>query len=512
MQSVWQDNGEEKRVVAPLSLIASAFAPVANVRQSLTPQLQQTDDDSVVLLIDLGRGQQRLGGSALAQVHDQTGGEAPDIEQADDLAALFQGIQLLNDAGLLLAYHDRSDGGLFTTLCEMAFAGHLGLDVDIAGLGDDATAALFNEEAGVVVQVRREDATAVMEHFARTSLTGHVHELGMVTRQHELHIKADDRTIYRQELPALQRLWSATSYHMQARRDNPDCAREEYAALQDWQKPGLQCTTPYPAASLSAPLPGGTRPQVAILREQGVNGQVEMAAAFERAGFDAFDVHMTDLINGHADLQQFHGLAACGGFSYGDVLGAGGGWAKSILFNEALYDQFAAFFQRPDTFSLGVCNGCQMLAQLRDLIPGAEHWPRFLRNRSEQFEARLSQVEILASPSILLRDMQGARLPVAVAHGEGRVSFDNPADATGAVPAMRYIDADGQAACHYPANPNGSPDGLTGFTTADGRATILMPHPERVFLSQQFSWLPADWQACEGPWLKLFRNARDWLS
>ena len=512
MQSVWQDNGEEKRVIAPLSLIVSAFAPVANVRQSLTPQLQQTNEDSVVLLIDLGRGYQRLGGSALAQVHDQSGGEAADIEQADDLVALFQGIQLLNAAGLLLAYHDRSDGGLFTTLCEMAFAGHLGLTIDITALGSNAAAVLFNEEAGAVVQLRCEDAAAVMDHFARTSLAGHVHEIGTVKSEHELHIKADERTIYRQSLPALQRLWSATSYHMQARRDNPACAREEYAALQDWQQPGLQCTTPYTAASLSAPVTGDTRPRIAILREQGVNGQVEMAAAFEHAGFDAYDVHMTDLINGHTDLQQFHGLAACGGFSYGDVLGAGGGWAKSILFNESLREQFAAFFQRPDTFSLGVCNGCQMLAQLRDLIPGAEHWPRFLRNRSEQFEARLSLVEILASPSILLRGMQGARLPIAVAHGEGRVSFDDPADAAHAIPAISYIEPNGQAASHYPANPNGSPDGLTGFTTTDGRATILMPHPERVFLSQQFSWLSADWQATEGPWLKLFRNARDWLN
>ncbi len=512
MQTVWQNDGEEKRITAPLSLIVSAFAPVANVRQSLTPQLQQTQDDSVLLLIDLGRGRQRLGGSALAQVYERTGGEAPDIDQAPDLLECFRGIQLLNDAGLLLAYHDRSDGGLLTTLCEMAFAGRLGMDIDIAGLGNEPLAILFNEEAGAVIQVRGEDTATVQAHFAQTSLAGHVHEIGRVSADHELRIRAGDQAVYSQTLPLLQRWWSATSYHMQALRDNPDCAREEYAALQDWQDPGLQCQTPYTAESLSAPLPGGTRPRVAVLREQGVNGQVEMAAAFERAGFDAFDVHMSDLISGTTDLQQFSGLAACGGFSFGDVLGAGGGWAKSILFSDHLREQFSAFFARPDTFSLGVCNGCQMLAQLRDLIPGADHWPRFLRNRSEQFEARLALVEVLDSPSILLRGMQGARLPIAVAHGEGRVSYDNESDAERVVPALRYIDHYGQPASSYPANPNGSPAGVTGFTTTDGRVTILMPHPERVFLSQQYSWLPSDWRAPEGPWLRLFRNARHWLA
>lgn len=351
----------------------------------------------------------------------------------------------------------------------------------------------------------------IRQHFEQTSLAGHIHELGRVTIEHELHIHVGNQSVFNSRLPELQRWWSETSYHMQALRDNPDCAREEYESVQDWQDPGLQCQVPFPAESLSAPLPAGSRPRVAILREQGVNGQMEMAAAFDRAGFDAVDIHMSDLVNGNTELQQFSGLAACGGFSYGDVLGAGGGWARSILFSERLRDQFAAFFSRSDTFALGVCNGCQMLAQLRDLIPGAEHWPRFLRNRSEQFEARLALVEVLESPSILLKGMQGARLPIAVAHGEGYASFVRESDAAKAIPALRYIDNYGRAATVYPANPNGSPGGVTGFTTDDGRVTILMPHPERVFLSQQYSWLPDDWRTAEGPWLRLFRNARDWL-
>ncbi|WP_259055748.1 phosphoribosylformylglycinamidine synthase [Methylohalomonas lacus] len=510
MQTVWQQDGAERRAVAPLSLIVTAFAPVANVRQSLTPELQTLDEPTSLLLIDLGRGRQRLGGSSLAQVYEQTGGDSPDCERPEDLVELFRAIQLFNDNGLLLAYHDRSDGGLFTTLCEMAFAAHRGLDIDVVALGDNAAAALFNEELGAVIQVRTADRDAVLEHFEQTSLAGHVHAIGAPADGHDLTIRRNGRTIFTGSLPALQAHWSATSYHMQSLRDNPECAREEYAQLQDWRDPGLRCEAPF-AERLAAPLPGGARPRVAILRDQGVNGQVEMAAAFERAGFDAFDVPMTDLLTGRADLGDYAGLAACGGFSYGDVLGAGGGWAKSIRFNNRLRDQFAAFFERSDKFALGVCNGCQMFSQLRDLIPGAAHWPDFLRNRSEQFEARLALVEVLDSPSVLLAGMQGARLPIAVAHGEGRVSFADPGAADQAIPALRYIDSHGKPANRYPANPNGSTDGVTGFTSDDGRVTILMPHPERMFLRQQYSWLPADWTTADGPWLQLFRNARFWL-
>jgi len=511
MQTVWRDGHEEKRVIAPLSLIVSAFAPVANVRQSLTPQLQDTGPEALLLLIDPARGRQRLGGSALAQVYGITGGEAPDLEWAGDLIELFRGIQILNDAGLLLAYHDRSDGGLFVTLCEMAFAGHRGMDLDIGGLGEDPLAALFNEECGAVVQVRKEDLPSVLDHFDRTSLAGHVHVLGSVAGHHAVNIRSGDRNVFNENLPALQKTWSSTSHAMQSLRDNPECAHEEFESACDWTDPGLHCSTPFAPESVSAALPGGVRPRIAILREQGINGQVEMAAAFERAGFDAYDVHMNDLLDSRVDLQNFKGLAACGGFSYGDVLGAGGGWAQSIRYNRHLRDQFAAFFERSDTFALGVCNGCQMLARLHDLIPGAGHWPRFLRNRSEQFEARLVMVEVLESPSILFAGMHGARLPIAVAHGEGRARFPDEFSAREAIPALRYIDNHGRPATTYPANPNGSPDGVTGYTTGDGRVTILMPHPERVFLRQQYSWLPPEWQAGEGPWLKLFRNARHWL-
>lgn len=508
MQTVWHQAQQEHRVVAPLSLIVSAFAPIADVHRSLTPQLRTDVGSTRLLLIDPGRGRNRLGGSALAQVFNRQGGPVPDLDDAGDLIALFQAVQILNETGHLLAYHDRSDGGLFAALCEMAFAAHCGLAIDISPIGGDPLASLFSEEAGAVLQVRAEDIDTVRDTFAGTGLEDHVHDLGEVRAGHQLALMHNGSTLYETDLPSLQAIWSETSYRMQALRDNPDCAREEYLLLQDWRDPGLSVHAPFtklPEIAIHT-----RRPRVAVLREQGVNGQVEMAAAFERAGFESVDVHMTDLATGGLDLNGFSGLAACGGFSYGDVLGAGGGWARAILFNPQLRDLFADFFNRQDTFALGVCNGCQMLSQLQELIPGADHWPAFNRNRSEQFEARLSMVEVLESPSILFAGMGGARFPIAVAHGEGRAVFKHD-NISAAQPALRYIDNHGLPTEKYPANPNGSPDGFTGFTTPDGRVTILMPHPERVFLWQQYSWFPDEWTEADSPWMRLFRNARAWL-
>jgi phosphoribosylformylglycinamidine synthase len=508
MQTVWHENNKEHRVVAPLSLIVSAFAPVAEVRQSLTPQLQLDKGPTRLLLIDLGRGQNRLGGSALAQVFNRNGGPVADLDAAGDLVELFRSVQLLNDSGHLLAYHDRSDGGLFATLCEMAFSAHCGLTINLDELGSDTLAALFSEEPGAVIQVRADDTDVVRNIFSGTDLADHIHDLGEPNPEQSFMLCRNRKIFHKDEMPGLHAIWSETSYRMQALRDHPDCALEEYEQIQDWDDPGLTIHAPF--TGLKALPVIATRPKVAILREQGVNGQVEMAAAFERAGFDSIDVHMTDLTSGNIKLSEFSGLAACGGFSYGDVLGAGGGWAKSILFNPRLRDQFVDFFTRTDTFALGVCNGCQMFSQLRAIIPGAEQWPDFKRNRSEQFEARLSLVEVLESPSIMFNGMAGARLPIAVAHGEGRTVFSG-SNPYAALPVLRYVDNNGQATECYPANPNGSPGGLTGFTTTDGRVTILMPHPERAFLRQQYSWLSPAWTDDDGPWLRLFQNARRWL-
>jgi phosphoribosylformylglycinamidine synthase len=517
MRTAWTTEAGPREVVAPLSLIVSAFAPVTDARRTLTPQLRCDLGATELLLVDLGGGHQRLGGSALAQVHGKIGAVAPDLDDPARLAALFAAVQELNAAGMLLAYHDRSDGGLLATLCEMAFAGRTGLDIDLAGLGGDAVAALFNEELGVVVQVRADQAGAVVERLAAAGLGADVHRIG--------HARADDRVLLRRGKAVLfeaarsdlHRAWSETSWRMQALRDDPACADEEYARLLDGDDPGLGGSrlTFDPAADVAAPwVASDARPRVAVLREQGVNGQVEMAAAFDRAGFAAVDVHMSDLVAGRVGLDDFHGLVACGGFSYGDVLGAGEGWAKSVLFNPRVRDQFAAFFGRADSFGLGVCNGCQMFANLRELVPGADHWPHFVRNRSEQFEARLALVEVLPSPSLFLAGMAGSRLPIAVAHGEGRAEFhaaDDPDRLLDAgLVALRYVDGCGAVATSYPANPNGSPGGITGLTSRDGRFTIMMPHPERVFRSVQFSWCPDGWGEA-GPWLRLFRNARHWL-
>jgi len=514
MRTTWRDDGEDKAVTAPMSLIVSAFAPVTDARLSLTPQLQPVAD-AILLLIDLGRGANRLGGSALAQAYGQLGDRVPDLDDAADLRAFFQLVQDSLQAGELLAYHDRSDGGLLVTLLEMAFAGHCGLDIDLTGVPGQGLARLFSEEAGAVLQLPAAQLPAFRDRAAALGLADCTHVLGRAVAGDEIRVAGDGESLLADSRSRLQQLWTRTSYEIQSLRDHPDCAREEYQRIVA-PDPGLSARLGYdPAEDISAPfIATGVRPAVAILREQGVNGQVEMAAAFHRAGFSAIDVHMSDLHAGRRELAEFKGLVACGGFSYGDVLGAGEGWAKSILFNERLRAAFTAFFEREDSFTLGVCNGCQMISTLRELIPGADHWPRFVRNRSEQFEARLALVRVESSPSILLAGMAGSHLPIAVAHGEGRAEFPDPAaladcEASGTV-AVRFLENDLAVARAYPANPNGSPAGITGLTSRDGRATIMMPHPERVFRSVQHSWAPAQWGE-DGGWMRLFRNARQWL-
>jgi len=516
MKTVWRDGeGEkaaEKAVISPLSLIVTAFSKIEDARRTLTPQIRTERGDSELLLIDLGFRRHRLGGSALAQVYRQVGDTAPDVDDPAKLRGMIDAVAGLNRDGLLLAYHDRSDGGLFTTLCEMAFAGNTGLEIDLVSLGDDAIAALFAEELGAVLQIRCADREAVRKRLRDHGLeSGCVHLIGWPRVSGELLLRQGGGELLRRPVAELREIWWQTSHRMQRLRDNPDCADQELAAVAAGDDPGIPLRLSFDAAlDVAAPfIARGARPRVAVLREQGVNGQIEMAAAFDRAGFSAVDVHMSDIIEGRASLADFAGLAACGGFSYGDVLGAGGGWASSVLYNPRARDEFSAFFARADSFGLGVCNGCQMFSQLKALIPGAAHWPRFLRNRSEQFEARFVAVEVLDSPSILLAGMAGSVMPIAVAHGEGRASFEG-IDAAAAQAALRYVDNRSRASEAYPFNPNGSPGGATGFTTGDGRFTIMMPHPERVFRSVQHSWHPDGWGE-DGPWLRLFRNARVWL-
>ncbi|MEX2479606.1 MAG: phosphoribosylformylglycinamidine synthase [Gammaproteobacteria bacterium] len=510
MQSAWRVDGREVRTVAPVSLVMTAFAPVMDVGKTLTPVLAQ-DADSVLLLFDLGRGRNRLGGSVLAQAWQAPGGTPADCDDPALLADFFRTIQILNETGYLLAYHDRSDGGLFVTLAEMAFAGRCGLEIELAALGADPLAALFAEELGAVVQIRRDDLAAVCDYLARSSvLAAHVHEVARPNTTRSITIRQQGALLHSQTLDALLAAWSATTHAMQRLRDNPRCADEELASILDADDPGLSISvTPETATRHRPRPPAALRPRVAILREQGVNGHVEMAAAFDRAGFTAIDVHMTDILAGREDLAGMRGLAVCGGFSYGDVLGAGCGWAGTIRFNTRARVTFTTWFERPDTFTLGVCNGCQMLAELADLIPGADTWPRFEQNSSERFEARLAMVEVLPSPSVVLGPMAGMRMPVAIAHGEGRAAWSGPAQTR--LGCLRYIDNHGAPATSYPANPNGSPAGITGLCSTDGRVTILMPHPERVFLSRQLSWRPADWRDAESPWMGLFNNARDWV-
>ena len=511
MSMAWSENGRNKQVTAPVSLNVTAYAPVADIRKTLTPQLQRLND-SALLLIDLGLGRNRLGGSALAQVSQQTGLATPDLDDPALLTACFNGVQLLNETGYILAYHDRSDGGVFTTLCEMAFAGRCGLDIHTGST--DLQAYLFNEEPGIVLQIRSEHLQTVQETLLQSGLPeACLSVVASPNEDNEVRIRHQDKAVYTAAINQLHRLWSLTTYHMQALRDNPACADEEFECLQDLTDPGLSLASTF-QIDRPAPYVNTAKPGVGILREQGVNGHVEMAAAFERAGFDCIDINMNDLITRSASLDRLAGLVACGGFSYGDVLGAGGGWAKSILYNDHLRDEFERFFKRADSFGLGVCNGCQMLSHLRSIIPGAGSWPDFERNRSEQFESRVVMVEIIDSPSLFFQGMAGSKMPIVVAHGEGRAVFNGdrqPAKAVIPRTVMRYVDNRGDVTETYPANPNGSSRGLTGFTSADGRFTILMPHPERVFLTQQMSWISRDQPGTDSPWMQMFYNARKWL-
>ena len=514
MRADWEEGAEPKAVVGPLSLIVSAFAPCADVRATWTPQLRTDLGETDLVFVDLAAGRTRLGGSILAQVFGQTGDEPPDVDDPDHLVTLYAALAELRAASLVLAYHDRSDGGLFVTLAEMAFAGHTGVAVDLDPLvGPDAyvpslLAALFCEELGVVLQTRAADRARVLDTLKRHRVPGLV--LGAPSADDTVRITGGGRPLVAEPRPSLHRLWSETTFAMQALRDNPESARQEHDRILDAGDPGLSPVLTFdPEEDVAAPFVGrGARPPIAILREQGVNGQVEMAAAFDRAGFEAVDVHMSDVIEGRASLARFGGFAACGGFSYGDVLGGGEGWAKSILFNPRAREEFQAFFARADTFALGVCNGCQMMGALHELIPGAEAWPRFVKNRSEQFEARLLLVEVPKSPSLFFDGMAGSRIPIVTAHGEGRTLFTRGGTAEEGVVALRFVDNRGAPTELYPCNANGSPGGIAGVTTADGRFTIVMPHPERVFRNVQMSWHPDGWSTDDSPWMRLFRNAR----
>jgi phosphoribosylformylglycinamidine synthase len=528
-------------VVSPLSLIITAFAPSPDARRTLTPQLRTDAGETDLILFDLGRGQNRLGGSVLGQVYGELGDVCPDLEEPVRLKTFFALIQKLNAEGKLLAYHDRADGGLFAAVCEMAFAGRCGVDLDVDELRyhrihddimldvEDAPdphepytsrlfGILFNEELGAVVQVRRSDTRAIMDTILDAGLRDEFYIIGTTNRKDRIRILREGVAVFDESRADLLEAWSETSYRMQSLRDNPDCAEQEFKGLTAKKNPGLHVKLGFDLnEDVAAPYVKKKRaqPKVAILREQGVNGEVEMAAAFARAGFTPVDVHMSDIIAGRVKLKGFKGLAACGGFSYGDVLGAGGGWAASILHNERARNEFQAFFERADSFALGVCNGCQMMSRLKDIIPGAEHWPRFERNLSEQFEARFVMVEVPETPSILFDGMAGSRMPIVVAHGEGRAVFDDKRQRKAAEVCLRYVDNRGRKTETYPLNPNGSPKGITGLTTPDGRFTIMMPHPERVFRAVQHSWKLDDWNENawreDGPWLRLFRNARKWV-
>ncbi|MEO8740291.1 MAG: phosphoribosylformylglycinamidine synthase [Casimicrobiaceae bacterium] len=512
MRTTWRDGATDKSVTAPVSLIVSAFARVADARRVVTPQLRLDRGETVLLLADLGNGSNRLGGSVLAQVYCQLGDTAPDLDDAATLKGCFDVVQALHANATLIAYHDRSDGGLFAALVEMAFAARCGLAIELDELPGDALSALFNEELGAVLQVAAADRHDVVAAFEAAGVRAVA--IGCPVEGGHMRFTREGTTLFDANRVELHRAWSATTHALQRLRDNPDAADQEYDRLLDTADPGLTPRLSFnPAADIAAPyIARGSRPRVAILREQGVNGHVEMAAAFDRAGFAVFDVHMTDIISGRVALAGFSGVVAGGGFSYGDVLGAGEGWAKSILFNARARDEFAAFFDRHGTFALGVCNGCQMMSNLRELIPGTDHWPHFVRNRSEQFEARLVQVEIQQTPSLFFAGMAGSRIPVALAHGEGYVEFRDAVQLAAAAElvTLRFVDNRGGTTEVYPYNPNGSPAGITGLTTADGRFSILMPHPERVFRTVQMSWHPDAWGE-DSPWMRMFRNARVWL-
>jgi phosphoribosylformylglycinamidine synthase len=528
-------------------LIVSAFASLADVRGTLTPQLNASLEDTTLILIDLGNGQQRMGGSILGQVLNQSSDAVPDLESPQNLINLVKAINQLRAKGQVLAYHDRSDGGLFSTVAEMCFAGQVGvaLNLDLLvtegdGISDSRAEygdaknwaqqvsarreeltlkALFNEELGVVIQVATQDRAEVMQVLRQHALSKHSHVIGKTRPVQsviakgigQLSIWRDTQEIFAANLEDLHQVWDSVSWKICQQRDNSVCADSEHAAAGAKDDPGLHVSLSFdPDHNVAAPWLHVSKPRVAILREQGVNSHVEMAYAFAEAGFESHDVHMTDLQTGRVSLKEFQGLVACGGFSYGDTLGAGIGWARSITFNTKLSDEFKAFFARTDTFGLGVCNGCQMFAELADIIPGAQDWPRFTTNQSERFEARLSMVEVLDSPSIFLEGMAGSRLPIAVAHGEGFANFQYRGNQAGALAAMRFVDNWGQATERYPANPNGSPNGLTAVTTPDGRFTAMMPHPERVFRNVQMSYATGD-VSSHSPWLRLWQNARKWV-
>ena len=551
MRTSWQDSeGKDHKQVSPLSLMVTGFSSVEDVRKTATPDLKS--DDSALLLLDLGAGKNRLGGSALAQVFNQVGKTAPDLDNPEQFVAFFNAIQELLSEDLILSYHDRGDGGLLATVAEMSFAGRKGINLVLDKLtgGQSSTSAalapLFSEELGAVIEIDKTKLANVLAVLAKHGVSDIAHHIGTTTAEQALNIELNGEGLYSESITTLNRAWSELTYHMQAQRDNPACAKEEYDALLE-DNNGIQIKPTFDldevenftvGASLAEPAPsesaapesiipgltsnsqlltsGRSRPKMAIFREQGINGQNEMGFAFDRAGFQSIDVHMTDLLAGRVDLKDFAGLVACGGFSYGDVLGAGSGWAKSVLYNQQLKDMFQAFFERENSFTLGICNGCQMISQLKDIIPGAEHWPQFKRNRSEQFEARYANVEVLESPSIFFKGMEGSLLPIPVAHGEGRADFTATGDfekcLTGNLISARYIDFNGEPTETYPANPNGSPNGSTGFTSNDGRATIMMPHPERLFRAVQMSYRPSDQFTGEaGPWMKMFQNARSYV-
>jgi phosphoribosylformylglycinamidine synthase len=511
MQTTWTDAaGQRRQVVAPMSLVVSAFARVRDVRRTLTPELD-LEHDSVLVLVDLGQLQHRLGGSCILQVYNQVGAQAPDLDDPALLSGFFAAIQELNARGALLAYHDRSDGGLFVTLCEMAFAARCGLSITLDPLGDDLFGSLFSEELGAVLQVKKGDVESVLQTLERHGLSParSAFVLGTPDSEPVVRIHHRGESVLSLPLPKLRDWYSQTTRRMQMLRDNPVLAEQEHESRLDPLNRGLVPELTFdPNERLIDPLSFTERPLVCVLREQGVNGQLEMAAAFDRAGFRSVDVHMTDILSGREDLERFSGLVACGGFSYGDVLGAGGGWAKSILYNAKAREAFARYFAREDRFALGVCNGCQMLSGLKELIPGTDHWPRFVRNRSEQFEARLSLVQIEASESLFFEGMQGSRVPVVVSHGEGRAEYSDGKPGRGV--ALRYVDADGETAVRYPENPNGSPDGVAGVCSRGGRVLITMPHPERVFRTAQMSWAPKEWSE-DSPWMRVFYNARRWV-
>ena len=518
MRTSWTDAGEKKTVTSPVSLIVSAAAPVTNAMLTLTPEIKKTPvlEDSMLVLVDLGLGKNRMGGSILAQTTQRFGDTAPDCEDPTLLGRFVTSLRKLELSGCVMSYHDRADGGLFAAAAEMQFASRIGIRLTLDSLleahGATVLNTLFNEELGALIQVPSDRVKEVVAEMRAAGLADCCHFVGEFIKSDALEVCANGETLAVFPREKLQSAWSEASHLIARGRDNPACADEEFEGISAERATNLIAKTTFNVdEDIAAPfIASGVRPKIAILREEGVNSQNEMAAAFLRAGFEPWDVHMTDLLSGRLDLSGFKGLAACGGFSYGDVLGAGGGWAATILNNDRLSAMFRTFFERGDTFGLGVCNGCQMMSRLRSLIPGASHWPQFLRNRSEQFEARLISVEILESPSILFAGMAGSVMPIVNSHGEGRVEFLKPEDAVLSHAAARFVDGNGQPAVYYPQNPNGSEGGLTAFTTDDGRFTIMMPHPERSHRAVQLSWHPAQWSEASG-WMRMFRNARQWV-